>query len=86
MSAKREAPENLEKAIAAHDLLIPLIPYVSIGPAICVLEDEIKAAGITRSDLKVDPGVDRLYAVKVVDEVHAKGGKVALSGSRFPSY
>ena len=49
-----------------------------ISPAIRALEDEIKAAGIVvMNEIGLDPGVDHLYAVKVVDEVHAKGGEVA---------
>ena len=48
-----------------------------ISPAIRALEDEIKEAGIVvMNEIGLDPGVDHLYAIKVIDEVHAKGGKV----------
>lgn len=36
-----------------------------------------KAAGITvMNEIGLDPGIDHLYAVKMIDEVHAAGGKV----------
>jgi len=87
----------LEKEVAAHDLVISLIPYTYhatvikaaikgktnvvttsyISPAIKELEDEVKAAGIiVMNEIGLDPGIDHLYAVKTISEVHAKGGKV----------
>ncbi|KAF4812734.1 Saccharopine dehydrogenase [Colletotrichum siamense] len=48
-----------------------------VSPAIRELEAEAKAAGITvLNEVGVDPGVDHLYAIKTIGEVHAKGGKV----------
>ncbi|WYZ41467.1 hypothetical protein EsH8_V_000362 [Colletotrichum jinshuiense] len=48
-----------------------------VSPAIRELEAEAKAAGITvLKEVGVDPGVDHLYAIKTIDEVHEKGGKV----------
>ena len=29
------------------------------------------------NEIGLDPGVDHLYAIKTIDEVHAKGGKVS---------
>jgi saccharopine dehydrogenase-like NADP-dependent oxidoreductase len=41
------------------------------------LEPAVKEAGIVvMNEVGVDPGVDHLYAIKTIDEVHAKGGKV----------
>ena len=41
------------------------------------LEQEAKQAGITvLNEVGMDPGIDHLYAVKTIDEVHEKGGKV----------
>ena len=41
------------------------------------LDADAKAAGITvMNEIGLDPGIDHLYAVKTIDEVHAKGGKV----------
>ncbi|KAL6922030.1 hypothetical protein ACHAPO_002792 [Fusarium lateritium] len=48
-----------------------------VSPAIRELEHEAKQAGITvLNEVGVDPGVDHLYAIKTIDEVHDKGGKV----------
>ncbi|EDO18739.1 hypothetical protein Kpol_1028p12 [Vanderwaltozyma polyspora DSM 70294] len=48
-----------------------------ISPALKELEPEIKKAGITvMNEIGLDPGIDHLYAVKVIDEVHKKGGKL----------
>ena len=87
----------LEKAVAEHDLVISLVPYIYhpavikaaikgntnvvttsyVSPAIRELEEEIKKAGIVvMNEIGLDPGIDHLYAVKLIDEVHAKGGKV----------
>lgn len=87
----------LEEAIAAHDVVISLIPYTLhaqvikaaikgkthvvttsyVSPAMRELDAEAKAAGIVvMNEIGLDPGIDHLYAVKIIDEVHAKGGKV----------
>ncbi|CCK69770.1 saccharopine dehydrogenase (NADP+, L-glutamate-forming) KNAG_0D00180 [Huiozyma naganishii CBS 8797] len=48
-----------------------------ISPALRELEPEIKAAGITvMNEIGLDPGIDHLYAVKTIDEVHRVGGKI----------
>ena len=48
-----------------------------VSPAIKELEAAAKEAGIViLNEVGVDPGVDHLYAVKTIGEVHAKGGKV----------
>ncbi|WEW61262.1 hypothetical protein PRK78_006752 [Emydomyces testavorans] len=88
---------ELEKQVAAHDLVISLIPYVYhaaviraaikgktqvvttsyVSPAIRELDAAAREAGITvLNEVGVDPGVDHLYAIKKIDEVHANGGKV----------
>ncbi|KAL4246140.1 spermidine/spermine synthase family protein [Abortiporus biennis] len=54
-----------------------------ISPAIRELEEEIKKAGIVvMNEIGLDPGIDHLYAVKTIGDVHAKGGKV----KKFLSY
>jgi saccharopine dehydrogenase-like NADP-dependent oxidoreductase len=41
------------------------------------LDAEAKEAGIVvLNEVGVDPGVDHLYAIKKIDEIHNKGGKV----------
>ena len=42
------------------------------------LDDEAKQAGIiVLNEIGLDPGIDHLYAIKTIDEVHEKGGKVS---------
>lgn len=48
-----------------------------ISPAIQALEQEAKDAGIVvMNEIGLDPGLDHLYAVKTIDEVHRAGGKI----------
>ena len=42
-----------------------------------------KLGMLTSKHTSVDPGVDHLYAIKKIEEVHSKGGKVC---SLVPSY
>ncbi|KAF5380062.1 hypothetical protein D9615_006114 [Tricholomella constricta] len=93
----------LEAAVAAHDLVISLIPYTFhaaviaaaikgkthvvttsyVSPAMRALDAAAKEAGIVvLNEIGLDPGIDHLYAVKTIDEVHAKGGKI----KKFLSY
>lgn len=92
----------LEAQVAAHDLVISLVPYVHhsaviraaikgetnvvttsyVSLAMRALEDDVKKAGIiVLKEVGVDPGVDHLYAIKTIHEVHAKGGKVRRRAS-----
>ena len=87
----------LEAQVAAHDLVISLIPYAHhpavikaaikgkthvvttsyVSAAMKELDEEAKKAGIVVfNEIGLDPGIDHLYAVKTIDEVHEKGGKV----------
>ncbi|KAF7318929.1 Saccharopine dehydrogenase [Mycena chlorophos] len=87
----------LEAAVAAHDLVISLIPYSHhatvvkaaikgktnvvttsyVSPALRELDAAAREAGIVvLNEVGVDPGIDHLYAIKVIEEVHAKGGKI----------
>lgn len=88
---------ELDDQIAAHDLVISLVPYVHhvsiiklaiknkvhvvttsyVSDAIRELDSAAREAGIVvLNEVGVDPGVDHLYAIKKIGEVHAKGGKV----------
>ncbi|KIM26031.1 hypothetical protein M408DRAFT_73440 [Serendipita vermifera MAFF 305830] len=41
------------------------------------LDEQAKEAGIVvMNEIGLDPGIDHLYAVKIIDEVHAQGGKI----------
>ena len=97
----------LESQIAAHDLVISLIPYTYhaavikaaiksktnvvttsyVSPAMKELEEAAKKAGIVvMNEIGLDPGIDHLYAVKTIDEVHAKGGKVTFQFLSYDAY
>ena len=48
-----------------------------VSPAMLTLDKEVKGAGITViNEIGLDPGIDNLYAIKLIDEVHAAGGKI----------
>lgn len=48
-----------------------------VSPAMEELAAEAKAAGITvMNEIGLDPGLDHLYAVKTIQEVHQAGGKI----------
>ncbi|KAI0919661.1 hypothetical protein AcV5_001666 [Taiwanofungus camphoratus] len=54
-----------------------------VSPAMRELDEEAKKAGIVvMNEIGLDPGIDHLYAIKTIDEVHAKGGKI----KQFLSY
>jgi saccharopine dehydrogenase (NADP+, L-glutamate forming) len=42
-------------------------------------QSSAKDAGITvMNEIGLDPGIDHLYAVKTIEEVHKEGGKVSI--------
>ncbi|WEW60764.1 saccharopine dehydrogenase (NADP+, L-glutamate-forming) [Emydomyces testavorans] len=48
-----------------------------VSPAMLELEKDVKKAGITvMNEIGLDPGIDHLYAVKTISEVHNEGGKI----------
>src|ERR1700712_3399829 len=48
-----------------------------VSPAMLELDAEAKEAGITvMNEIGLDPGLDHLYAVKLIDEVHKEGGRI----------
>lgn len=88
---------NLDAEVAAHDLVISLVPYTHhttvirsairghtnvvttsyVSLDMRALDNAVKKAGIVvLNEVGVDPGVDHLYAIKTISEVHEKGGKV----------
>ncbi|KAG5359264.1 Saccharopine dehydrogenase [NADP(+), L-glutamate-forming] [Yarrowia sp. C11] len=63
------------KSAIKHKKNVVTTSYVS--PAIQALEQEAKDAGIVvMNEIGLDPGIDHLYAVKTIDEVHRAGGKI----------
>lgn len=48
-----------------------------VSDAMMALDKEAKDAGITVfNEIGLDPGIDHLYAVKTISEVHKEGGKI----------
>ncbi|KAI0996708.1 Saccharopine dehydrogenase [Podosphaera aphanis] len=48
-----------------------------VSPAMLELDQEAKEAGITvMNEIGLDPGLDHLYAIKTIEEVHKAGGKI----------
>ena len=48
-----------------------------VSPAMSAFDEAAKKAGITVfNEVGVDPGIDHLYAIKMIEEVHSQGGKV----------
>lgn len=48
-----------------------------VSEAMLALDKDAKAAGITvYNEIGLDPGIDHLYAVKTITEVHKAGGKI----------
>jgi saccharopine dehydrogenase (NADP+, L-glutamate forming) len=64
----------IESAIRNRKNVV-ITSYVS--PAVLELEEEAKKAGITvMNEIGLDPGIDHLYAIKTIEEVHKAGGKI----------
>lgn len=59
------------KAACQHKVDVVTTSYIS--DAIRELEPMIKEAGITvMNEIGLDPGLDHLYAVKAIDDIHAQ--------------
>ncbi|KAG8409172.1 saccharopine dehydrogenase (NADP+, L-glutamate-forming) [Metarhizium acridum] len=72
---------NVIKSAIRNKKNVVTTSYVS--PAMMELDQQCKDAGITvMNEIGLDPGIDHLYAVKTIDEVHAAGGKII----KFLSY
>lgn len=64
---------------AAIKAKVHVVTTSYVSPAMRELDEEAKKAGIVvMNEIGLDPGIDHLYAVKTIDEVHAKGGKVSI--------
>ena len=63
------------KAAIGKKVNVVTTSYVS--EAMIALDEEAKAAGVTVfNEIGLDPGIDHLYAVKTISEVHKEGGKI----------
>jgi saccharopine dehydrogenase (NADP+, L-glutamate forming) len=48
-----------------------------VSPAMMELNQQCKDAGITvMNEIGLDPGLDHLWAIKTIEDVHKAGGKV----------
>ena len=66
---------NVVKAAIKNKKNVVTTSY--INPQLKALEQEIKDAGITvMNEIGLDPGIDHLYAIKTIEEVHAQNGKI----------
>ncbi|KAI5952694.1 LYS9 [Candida jiufengensis] len=66
---------NVVKAAIKNKKHVVTTSY--INPQLKALEKEIEDAGITvMNEIGLDPGIDHLYAVKTIEEVHKEGGKI----------
>lgn len=67
--------KNIIASAIRHKKHVVTTSYVS--EAMMSLNEEAKKAGIVvMNEIGLDPGIDHLYAVKIIDEVHREGGKV----------
>lgn len=68
---------------AAIDQKKHVVTTSYVSPAMKELDAAAKEAGITvMNEIGLDPGIDHLYAVKTIDEVHKAGGRI----TKFWSY
>ncbi|OOF95481.1 hypothetical protein ASPCADRAFT_207963 [Aspergillus carbonarius ITEM 5010] len=55
----------------------PVVTTSYISPTLWALHDQARAAGITiLNEIGLDPGIDHLYAMKTIHEVHSSGGQI----------
>lgn len=67
--------KNIIASAIRHKKHVVTTSYVS--DAMMELDEAAKKAGtIVMNEIGLDPGIDHLYAVKIIDDVHREGGKV----------
>merc|ERR1711939_895292 len=73
---------DLDAAVENSDLVISLIPYTFhatvIKSAIRKKKNVVTTSYVSdaMNELGLDPGIDHLYAVRTIEEVHKAGGKI----------
>merc|ERR1711939_1214400 len=73
---------DLDAAVENSDLVISLIPYTFhatvIKSAIRKKKNVVTTSYVSdaMNEIGLDPGIDHLYAVKTIEEVHKAGGKI----------
>lgn len=62
---------------AAINQKVNVVTTSYVSDAMMEMDKEAKAAGVTvMNEIGLDPGIDHLYAVKTISEVHKEGGKI----------
>jgi len=70
---------HIEVAKNCLELGISLITASYISDEMQALNDEVIQKGLTfMNEVGVDPGIDHMSAMKIIDEIHEKGGKMLL--------
>ena len=55
----------------------PLVTASYVQPKMSALDDEAKKAGVLLlNEIGLDPGIDHMSAMRIIDTVHNKGGKI----------
>ncbi len=89
--------DALSSLVAAHDLVISLVPY-SFHPLVanhCLIHNKnlVTASYVSQemeafdqqakdhgliflNEIGLDPGIDHMSAMRIIDDVHARGGKI----------
>lgn len=68
---------HLDVARQCIDLKKHMVTTSYVKPEMRALDGEARDAGILiLNELGLDPGIDHMSAQKIIDEVHAKGGKI----------
>jgi saccharopine dehydrogenase-like NADP-dependent oxidoreductase len=68
---------EVAKDCIAHKKHMVTASYIS--PAMQELDAQVKAAGLVfMNEIGLDPGIDHMSAMKVLDEIRDKGGKILL--------
>jgi len=63
---------------AAIKAKVHVVTTSYVSPAMRELDAAAKEAGIVVfNEIGLDPGIDHLYAIKTIEEIHEKGGKVS---------
>ncbi|MBW3518919.1 saccharopine dehydrogenase family protein [Flavobacterium sp. NKUCC04_CG] len=56
-----------------------LVTASYISPEMAALDEEVKKNGLVfMNEIGLDPGIDHMSAMKILDEIRAKGGKIIL--------
>jgi saccharopine dehydrogenase-like NADP-dependent oxidoreductase len=74
-------PANLHFEVAKDCITFKkhMVTASYISPAMESLDQKAKEAGLVfMNEIGLDPGIDHMSAMKVIDEIRAKGGKVIL--------